>query len=164
MPPANARSRPPNTSDNAGNVNVNGTLDGNVDQLPDSDPETEPQPEPEPAPWFSELGDAVSTGVLSTPAATAIRRGLGEPAVGVTEADLTQALAGFIPEAATLNADQASKAARALRDRIDQAGIASRSAAMKSRQNLRVWDKPDGMLHGNFELDPENGSVFRDFM
>ena len=23
---------------------------------------------------------------------------------------------------------------------------------------------PDGMLHGNFELDPENGSVFRDFM
>ena len=35
---------------------------------------------------------------------------------------------------------------------------------MKARQYLRVWDKPDGMLHGVFELDPENGSVFRDFM
>ena len=133
---------------------------GNVGQPPDSDPEPDPQPEP----WFTELGDAVSTGVLSTPAATAIRRGLGEPAPGVTESDLSQALAGFIPEAATLNTDQASKAARALRDRIDTAGIASRSAAMKSRQYLRVWDKPDGMLHGNFELDPENGSVFREFM
>ena len=123
-----------------------------------------PEPKPEPAPWFRELGDAVSTGVLSTPAATAIRRGLGEPAPGVSTEDLTAALAGFIPEAVTLNTDQAAKAARALRDRIDQAGIASRSAAMKARQYLRVWDKPDGMLHGNFELDPENGSVFRDFL
>ena len=132
---------------------------------PEPLPEPEPAPEPpEPAPWFAGIGDAVATGVLSTPAATAIRRGLGEPAPGVTEEDLTQALAEFIPEAATLNTDQASKAARALRDRIDQEGIASRSAAMKARQYLRVWDKPDGMLHGVFELDPENGSVFRDFM
>ena len=129
--------------------------------LPEPEPTAEP---PEPAPWFAGIGDAVATGVLSTPAATAIRRGLGEPAPGVTEEDLTQALADFIPEAATLNTDQASKAARALRDRIDQEGIASRSAAMKARQYLRVWDKPDGMLHGVFELDPENGSVFRDFM
>ncbi len=130
----------------------------------DIDLPPEPESAPEPAPWFTELGDAVSTGVLSTPAAAAIRRGLGEPAPGVSTEDLTQALAGFIPEAVTLNTDQASKAARALRDRIDTAGIASRSAAMKARQFLRVWDKPDGMLHGNFELDPENGSVFRDFM
>ena len=136
---------------------------------PEPEPIPEPEPEPTleppvPAPWFAGIGDAVATGVLSTPAATAIRRGLGEPAPGVTEDDLSQALAGFIPEAATLNTDQASKAARALRDRIDQEGIASRSAAMKARQYLRVWDKPDGMLHGVFELDPENGSVFRDFM
>ena len=89
-----------------------GRPDGNVDQPPDCVPEAEPQPAPEPSPWFSDLGDAVNTGVLSTPAETAIRRGLGEPALGVTEANLTQALAGFIPEAATLNADQASTAAR----------------------------------------------------
>ena len=134
---------------------------------PEPIPEPEPEPtleQPEPAPWFAGIGNAVATGVLSTPAAAAIRRGLGEPAPGVTEDDLTQALAEFIPEAATLNTDQASKAARALRDRIDQEGIASRSAAMKARQYLRLWDKPDGMLHGVFELDPENGSMFRDFM
>ena len=134
---------------------------------PEPEPLAEPEPTPEPpapARWFAGIGDAVAAGVLSTPAATAIRRGLGEPAPGVTEDVLSQALANFIPEAATLNTDQASKAARALRDRIDQEGIASRSAAMKARQYLRVWDKPDGMLHGVFELDPENGSVFRDFM
>ena len=136
---------------------------GEPEPEPLPEPELAPEP-PEPAPWFAGIGDAVATGVLSTPAATAIRRGLGEPAPGVSEQDLTQALADFIPEAATLNTDQASKAARALRDRIDQEGIASRSAAMQARQYLRVWDKPDGMLHGVFELDPENGSVFRDFM
>ncbi|MFO7690834.1 MAG: hypothetical protein R6W83_09845, partial [Cryobacterium sp.] len=102
--------------------------------------------------------------MLSAQAATAIRRGLGEHAEGVSEDLLTRALAGFIPEGATLNADQATKAARALRDRIAAAGIASRYTAMKARQYLRVWDTPDGVPHGNFELDPENGSISRDFM
>nr|WP_276512155.1 HNH endonuclease signature motif containing protein [Cryobacterium roopkundense] len=28
----------------------------------------------------------------------------------------------------------------------------------------RYSDKPDGMLHGSFELDPENGAYFKDFL
>jgi len=63
-----------------------------------------------------------------------------------------------------VNADQAAKAARQCRDSIDAAGVASRADAMRARQYLRVWDKPDGMLHGSFELDPENGAYFKDFL
>src|SRR5680860_967320 len=37
-------------------------------------------------PWFAPLGTAVTDGTLGTESATAIRRGLGEPAIGVTEA------------------------------------------------------------------------------
>jgi len=33
-------------------------------------------------PWFAPLGTAVTDGTLSTESATAIRRGLGKPAIG----------------------------------------------------------------------------------
>ncbi|KFF58384.1 hypothetical protein JF66_18985 [Cryobacterium sp. MLB-32] len=115
-------------------------------------------------PWFAPLGDAVTDGTLSTDAATAIRRGLGEPALGVTEDMLADAIVHLVAECRSLNADQAAKAARQCRDTIDAAGIASRADAMRARQYLRVFDKPDGMLHGSFELDPENGSYFKDFL
>jgi len=115
-------------------------------------------------PWFAPLGTAVTDGTLSPDAATAIRRGVGEPAIGVTEAMLTDAVVGLIETCRSGNADQAAKAARQCRDSIDAAGVASRADAMRARQYLRVWDKPDGMLHGNFELDPENGAYFRDFL
>jgi len=115
-------------------------------------------------PWFAPLGTAVTDGTLSTECATAIRRGLGEPAIGVTERVLTDALVHLIAECRTRNADQAAKAARHCRDQIDAAGVASRADAMRARQYLRVWDKPDGMLHGTFELDPENGAYFKDFL
>ncbi|WP_166671293.1 DUF222 domain-containing protein [Cryobacterium psychrophilum] len=115
-------------------------------------------------PWFAPLGSAVTDGTLSTDAATAIRRGLGEPAIGVTEEMLADAVVALIAECRTVNADQAAKVARQCRDSIDAAGVASRADAMRARQYLRVWDKPDGMLHGSFELDPENGSYFKDFL
>jgi len=115
-------------------------------------------------PWFAPLGIAVTDGTLSTESATAIRRGLGEPAIGVTEEMLTEAVVTLIAQCRTGNADQAAKAARQCRDSIDAAGVASRANAMRARQYLRVWDKPDGMLHGNFELDPENGAYFKDFL
>ncbi|TDW29563.1 HNH endonuclease signature motif containing protein [Cryobacterium psychrophilum] len=115
-------------------------------------------------PWFAPLGAAVTDGTLSTDAATALRRGLGEPAIGVTDEMLADAVVALIAECRSLNADQAAKVARQCRDSIDAAGIASRADAMRARQYLRVWDKPDGMLHGSFELDPENGSYFKDFL
>ncbi|WP_166791695.1 HNH endonuclease signature motif containing protein [Cryobacterium frigoriphilum] len=115
-------------------------------------------------PWFGPLGDAVAQGVFTVEAATAIRRGLGEPAIGVTADMLRAALIVLIPECATLNADRASQAARHMRDRIDTNGIASRADAMRARQYLRVSDRPDGMLHGEFLLDPENGQYMRSFL
>jgi len=115
-------------------------------------------------PWFAPIGAAVTDGTLSTDAATAIRRGLGEPAIGVTEGMLADAVVQLIAQCQSVNADQAAKAARHCRDSIDAAGVASRADAMRARQYLRVWDKPDGMLHGNFELDPENGAYFKDFL
>jgi len=115
-------------------------------------------------PWFAPLGAAVTDGTLGTESATAIRRGLGEPAIGVTEAMLTDAVVALIAQCQFVNADQAAKAARQCRDSIDAAGVASRADAMRARQYLRVWDKPDGMLHGTFELDPENGAYFKDFL
>src|SRR5680860_1071433 len=124
----------------------------------------EAQPVEVHVPWFAPLGTAVTDGTLSTESATAIRRGLGEPAIGVTERMLTAAVVHLIAECRTRNADQAAKAARQCRDSIDAAGVASRADAMRARQYLRVWDKPDGMLHGNFELDPENGAYFKDFL
>src|SRR5680860_306417 len=115
-------------------------------------------------PWFAPLGTAVTLGTLGTESATAIRRGLGEPAIGVTEEMLADAVVALIAACRTLNADQAARAARHCRDSIDAAGVASRADAMRARQYLRVFDKPDGMLHGSFELDPENGSYFKDFL
>jgi len=115
-------------------------------------------------PWFAPLGTAVTDGTLSTESATAIRRGLGEPAIGVTEAMLADAVIALIETCGSVNADQAAKAARHCRDSIDAAGVASRADAMRARQYLRVWDKPDGMLHGSFELDRENGAYFKDFL
>src|SRR5680860_34301 len=70
-------------------------------------------------PWFAALGTAVTDGTLGTDAATAIRRGLGEPAIGVTEAMLTDAVVRLIAQCQTVNADQAAKAARQRRDSID---------------------------------------------
>src|SRR5680860_332473 len=47
-------------------------------------------------PWFAPLGTAVTDRILGTDAATAIRRGLGEPAIGVTEDMLTDAAVALI--------------------------------------------------------------------
>jgi hypothetical protein len=116
------------------------------------------------APWYSVLGDAVSQGVLGTNAAYLIRTGLGEPAEGVTEDMLREALTGLIAECRSLNADQAATAARHARNSINAGGIASRAEAMRDRQYLRTDTKPDGMLHGDFELDPVNGGFFNSFL
>ena len=115
----------------------------------------EAPPAPVHRPWFAPLGDAVTDGTLSTDAATARLSSLSRHADAITH---------LLTECRTLNADQAAKAARQCRDSIDAAGIASRADAMRARQYLRVFDKPDGMLHGSFELDPENGAYFKDFL
>lgn len=112
--------------------------------------------------WHSALGEAVCRGQLGTETAHSIRQGLGEPAEGVTEEMLTAALMPLIGECAHLNADQAHREARAVRDQIDAEGVAARAENKRARQSLKVWVQSDGMVGGRFLLDPENGMFFKD--
>src|SRR5680860_547652 len=152
---------------------------------PDDTPEWElPEVAFEP-PWHAPLGDAVSAGRISLDTANSLRKGLGEPADGVPAEALHDALTALIENCAGtaqdgaardgaardgagrlivasqgLNAEQAFTAARRARDWIDEAGIAARSNAMRAAQYLRTWRKPSGMVHGEFDLNPENGTFF----
>ena len=114
------------------------------------------------APWHAVLGDAVTAGRVGAETANSIRNGLGQPMIGVTPDMLREALSPLIDECVHLNADQAHKAARRVRDQIDATGIAARAEAKRAHQYLRMWVKPDGMVQGDFELDPENGMLFKD--
>ena len=115
-------------------------------------------------PWHGPLGDAVTAGELTVAAGASIRRGLGDPGLGVTEHTLHEALATLVPECRGLNADQAFQAARHARDQIDAAGIRARAEEQSAHQYLKGWSKPNGMFHGEFEFDPEGGALFTDFL
>ncbi|TFB55189.1 HNH endonuclease signature motif containing protein [Cryobacterium tagatosivorans] len=123
------------------------------------------------APWHAPLGDAVTAGRIGLDTAGYLRKGLGEPAADVTPDMLRDALTALIERCADvrtsdrgiaasqgLNAEQAFTAARHARDQIDETGIAARADAMRAAQYLRTWRKPNGMVHGDFELNPENGT------
>lgn len=59
-------------------------------------------------------------------------------------------------------ADTASRVARQTRDRIDSTGIPARAEAKRNRQYWRQWTKPDGMIHGEYELTGDNGASLKD--
>ncbi|GAA1800928.1 HNH endonuclease [Agromyces neolithicus] len=108
-------------------------------------------------PWFAALGDAVVTGLLTVAVADAIRSGLGEPGGDADEGCLRTELETLIPLCRTVHADAARRAARQARDRIDTAGVTARAEAQQVAQFWRAWVKPDGMVRGEFELEPEAG-------
>ncbi|MCD2440691.1 DUF222 domain-containing protein [Agromyces sp. SYSU K20354] len=108
-------------------------------------------------PWFSPLSAAVVAGELTVAVADAIRSGLGEPGDDADEAGLRAELDALIPLCADVHADAARRVARQARDRIDAAGVEARAAAQHEQQFWRVWVKPDGMVRGEFELEPEAG-------
>ena len=92
-------------------------------------------------PWLRVVGTAVANGELSVEAARAIRTGLGEPkfddnGVGVTADQLAEAAGSLLEVAVTLNADQLYKQARALRDDLDEAGIADREKAIYQERSI----------------------------
>ena len=115
---------------------------------------------PEPAPpWFAELGTAVATGVLTVAVADAVRAGIGEPSGDADEVILARELSSVIAECRPLHADAARRAARQARDRIDAAGVAARADRQRRNQFWRLWVKPDGMIRGEFELEPQGGML-----
>jgi hypothetical protein len=132
------------------------------------------------APWHGPLGDAVSAGRIGLDTANSLRRGLGEPATGVTPEMLQDALGPLISDCAgpnagpaagsgliggaRLNSNEAYAAARRARDQIDAAGIAARAEAMRAAQYLRAHRTPNGMIQGDFKLNPENGTFLLDVL
>ncbi|GAA4369107.1 HNH endonuclease signature motif containing protein [Agromyces bauzanensis] len=126
-----------------------------------SDPmvsETTPAPT---TPWFAALGAAVAEGVVTVEVAGAIRSGLGEPGGDADEAALVAALPMLVDECRSLHADAARRAARQTRDRIDAAGVVARAERQRHHQYWRVWVKPDGMVRGEFELEPQAGMLVK---
>lgn len=109
--------------------------------------------------WFSALGTAVAGGVIPVSVADAIRGGLGEP-TGNDELLATE-LPALIEECRALHADAARRIARQTRDRIDRAGVAERADRQHLAEFWRVWLKPDGMVRGEFELEPEAGMLVK---
>ncbi|GAB3040499.1 hypothetical protein GCM10027052_22090 [Parafrigoribacterium mesophilum] len=118
------------------------------------------RPGSEPAkPWLAPIAEAAAAAVISLEAAEAIRIGLGEPSTDITELTLTDAAARLVELAKTLNVDELANRARALRDDLDEAGIAEREAERRQRRSLRVFLQPDGMTKLVWLLDPESAAI-----
>ncbi len=134
---------------------------GDLQRQREADPIlAEETPEPTP-PWFAQLGAAVTSGLLTVEVGDAIRRGLGEPGDDVDEAMLATELAELIPLCRQVDADAARRAARQARDRIDVAGVIARADRQRHDQFWRLWVKADGMVRGEFELEPESGMLVK---
>lgn len=114
-------------------------------------------------PWHSALSAAVVAGELTVAVADAIRSGLGEPGGDASEAALSAVLDELIRVCRDTgaHADAARLAARQARDRIDAAGVQARAEAQREQRFWRVWVKPDGMVRGEFELEPEAGMLVK---
>ena len=131
------------------------------ERMRNGDPDSAAVLPPAEPPWFAPLGDAVVSGALTVAVAEAIRSGLGEPGGDADGASLRAALEALIPLCVNVNADAARRAARQARDRLDAAGVEARAAAQHEQQFWRVWVKPDGMVRGEFELEPESGMLVK---
>ena len=112
-------------------------------------------------PWFAELGRAVAGGVLTVTVADALRSGLGDPGGDADAALMAAAVPALIAAARDLDADAARRMARQVRDRIDASGVVARARQQRNDQFWRVWVKPDGMVRGEFELEPHDGMLVK---
>ncbi len=118
-------------------------------------------------PWMLPVARALTAGVFGADHVASIRRGLGEPAEGVT-ADALRAAAQTIcdeaadPASALPDADRVYRRARALRDELDDEGIADRERQRIAQRSLRLVPQPDGMLRLVWLLDPESAGYVVD--
>ena len=122
-----------------------------------ADPIAGAPPPGSPAPWFAALGAAVALGHVTVEVASAIRSGIGEPGGDADEARLAAIVPALVEECRSMHADAARHAARQARDRLDAVGVAERTERQRRDQFWRVWVKPDGMVRGEFELEPQAG-------
>jgi hypothetical protein len=109
--------------------------------------------------WLSAVGSAVRGGSLSVTAADAIRTGLGVPCEGVPAEALARAAASLVALAPTVTVEQLAAHARALRDELDEDGIADRAERLRDMRYLRLIPRPDRMTRLDGLLDPESAAI-----
>ncbi len=107
--------------------------------------------------WEGALSKALVGGVLSVPAAEAIRRGLAPVAEISPASDLAAECERLISRVPATSLDELRREARTARDRLDEAGIARREKERRDNRYLKRWIRDDGMYQGAFLLDPEAG-------
>ncbi len=111
-----------------------------------------------PHPWLATVAEAVVSGSMSVSAAESLTSGLGGPTANVSEGDLASAAEVLCSESASLDADRLFRRARALRDALDESGIADREAERRNARSLRLIRRPDGMARLSWAMDPETAA------
>lgn len=104
---------------------------------------------PETHPWVPVMDNPAAADALAT--------GLGLPSASVTASDLEAA--GLALAAEGLDADRLLQRARALRDELDEAGIADREASRRADRSLTFSRRPNGMSHLSWTMDPETAAL-----
>lgn len=113
-------------------------------------------------PWLDAVTAAVQAGEIAVDAAAGIASGLGDPAAGVTSADLARAAERLVDDARSLGADKIARRARMERDVLDLDGIAAREQQRVDRRSLHLFPQPDGMTKLVGLLDPESAALVVD--
>ncbi|RZT64398.1 uncharacterized protein DUF222 [Microcella alkaliphila] len=111
------------------------------------------------APSPTPLTSAVIDGRVSVAVADAVVGALGRPAAGVTQPQLDEAAAAMVERVAGLDPERAAREARAARDELDLAGIATREQAARERRGFRLGRRAAGGGYAHWELDPETFAV-----
>lgn len=111
------------------------------------------------SPALGAVASAVESGDLSLMAADAIRSGLGEPSDSVSVAEIADAAERMVDVAKQLPVAKVAAQARALRDSLDEAGVAEREELLRSRRYLRLTSQADGMTRVSGLLDPESAAI-----
>lgn len=126
---------------------------------PSSPPQTAVPPS-----WQTSISAALVEAVVSADGIEAIRRGLGEVDVAVSEIALSAASEQLLAEAEGASADHLLRRARQMRDQLDADGIALRERRRHEARSLTRWIRRDGMYQVSAVLDPEGGrTVFAAF-
>ena len=110
-------------------------------------------------PWQASLVAAISATTLTTDAADAIRRGLGDTDTAITGAMLASATDALLMDAPGLTVDQLFRAAREVRNGMDEEGISRREKQQRDDRCVKRWIRRDGMYALSGVLDPESGRV-----
>ncbi|MFD6053772.1 DUF222 domain-containing protein [Agromyces sp. NPDC060279] len=117
------------------------------------------------------IGQAIARGELTVTVADALRSGIGpidelddrspadgEPGAEPLSVRIARALPELIAVCRSRTPEQARRAARSLRERLDPAGVERRAEAQRRAQFWRMWQTESGMFRGEFELEPVAGA------